>query len=227
MSRIKDKVYEYIEVISGDIIKTEIFEVDGESRILVDTITTKIEASGDQLEITQSDTDIDYFKDFSLENNDPISDNSVMFSTQSLSGFWKNTWVKMSYKKDYKKKMGYARFTRSEKKVKLPSKPFDNYAKQVDNLVSIQQGALLSIGPIGMIESLVGFLSHKKLTPAVVKQAIKKFGGKIPGIGTIYSLINYVYTYDKAVKAFNKIPGNAYWWKWIKINIRKIQEEPS
>lgn len=102
---VDDKIYEYVELISSDIIETEVYEINGENRILVDTITTKIVADGDQLEITQNDsgTDTDYFKDY-IENNEPISNNSEMLAARSLSGFWKNSWVKMSYKKIIRKK---------------------------------------------------------------------------------------------------------------------------
>ncbi|WP_313431164.1 hypothetical protein [Siminovitchia terrae] len=48
---VDDKIYEYVELISSDIIETEVYEINGENRILVDTITTKIVADGDQLEI--------------------------------------------------------------------------------------------------------------------------------------------------------------------------------
>ncbi|WP_028390971.1 hypothetical protein [Bacillus cihuensis] len=115
----------------------------------------------------------------------------------------------MAYNK-YSNGGGLARFSTMEKKTSSYNSNFDTFTRNVDTLHALEIGSLRDFVGLGLIEA-----TNKVGTKISVASTIKiagKFANGVPLLSLASTLIQYVWYYDKANKAWWKIPGIYYYW---------------
>ncbi|GIN84497.1 hypothetical protein J6TS2_08830 [Heyndrickxia sporothermodurans] len=203
----------YEEETKGDITKTSKYLLNGDEKQLVENYETKIVVKDDNISITKNDyiTNETHKESINLTEIEKEIEKEQSEITPMATATWVKTkaGTKMGYYK-YKTGGGKARHSTNEKKITKYNKYFDNFCDRVDTMKNIESSALWDALPLAVIPAIIKLGKNPSL--AAVKNVLKKLAKGLPLVGLSISLVKYVYNYDKAVTAINKMPGSYYKW---------------
>ncbi|WP_286230626.1 hypothetical protein [Neobacillus mesonae] len=105
---------------------------------------------------------------------------------------------------------GLARWSTMEKKLSSWNSNFDTFTRNVDAMKGLETASLWTAVGLGGLELALSI--KPPYTLAKLKKFFKKSLGRVPGIGILVSIGWWLYYYDKAANAWNKIPVGYYRW---------------
>lgn len=225
------KIYLYEEKIVGDEVTTKKSLVESGTTTLTEKFSTITILEADAVTVTQKDlltNTLIHQQKINIEtpppspgdNNDvikpPVFEQRVAPANE-FTAMATGTWVKASatgmnyayYK--YSNGGGLARELGKEKSISSYTTKFDTFTRNVDAVRSHENGALLSLTALGLLDK--AFKSIKKPTIANLKAFFKQYAKSIPGIGTLYLVIKYFSLCKKTMAAYKAIPGTPYNWR--------------
>lgn len=185
-------------------IETKIYKFINGKKVLVDN---------SKKEIINSDSQVEFITDGEsvIFNKDEITTTEVKPETD-ISTFAYSSWVKskvpginLGYRRDLAKNYGDASYgTLSKKKVKLNNSYFDTFKSKVDSLKSRENSFLLEATIVGAVQHILkkGFKSWSVGDLVVLLRKLS-----VP-INIVWQVAWWIVDYDKAIKAFNKMPGS-------------------
>lgn len=225
-------VYETEEYINNDVINTKKYKIDGSLRTLVQNDTTTLSKTSTDviIEVKNNLTNQTTIASVSLsETPTPIGDNndvmppspleysiskpvtlqttsqnsydSDAYSTYGYTAFTGSYIMGLSYAKNYTTKKGIAKQGVTQKTVSIPNASFDKFTSGVNSMRSDEKGVLIDAVGIGFVQQ-IAYTFKKGVSLATLKKVFLKAGKSIPYLGTLYTIIKYIYTYDKTLKAY-------------------------